>query len=91
MVNDKSMNDNSAGNTSLNADESVKVKPDESHFKSEHNVLTDNYAGAQVNENESPNVRPNLRYHSRFLCQLLVSLIMQQLMLMKVVIMLLQV
>ena len=60
-VDDKSINDHFAGNASLNANESVNVKPEVSHFKSEHYVLTDNYAGALVKRNESFNVRPNVK------------------------------
>ena len=51
-VNDKATNDHSAGDALLNANEAVKVKSKASHFKPELNVLSNNYAGAQVNENQ---------------------------------------
>ena len=60
-VNDKAANDHSAGDAWLNANEAVKVKSEASHFKPEHNVLSNNYAGAQVNGNESLNARSTVK------------------------------
>ena len=60
-VNDKATNNHSAGDASLNALECVKVKRDASHFKTEHNAVSDSYAKAQVNENESLNARFNVK------------------------------
>ena len=60
-VNDKATNDHSAGDASLNANEAVKVKSEASHFKPEHNVLSNNYAGAQVSGNELLNARSNVK------------------------------
>ena len=60
-VNDKATNNHSAGHASLNAHECVKVKREASHFKTEHYVLSDNYAGAQVNGNELLSAQPNVK------------------------------
>ena len=42
----------------LNANECVKVKREATHFIPEHNVLSNNYVGAQVNEYKLLNARP---------------------------------